>query len=136
MRDILVDLFHGTEPRLMDRVVYLTQGVLGPEWEGLALGLGDKLVARAIAATAGISEGEVEALVHLEGDLGLAAEAAFASKGPKQVQLFAEELTVDRVFDSLVKVAMVDDSATTEKRVRPCPPDTSSAPWWASSVLA
>ena len=102
----------------MDRVVYLTQGVLGPEWEGLALGLGDRLVARAIAATAGISEGEVEALVHLEGDLGLAAEAAFASKGPKQVQLFAEELTVDRVFGSLVKVATVEGSGSTEKRVR------------------
>jgi len=118
MRDILVDLFHGTEPLLMDRVVYLTQGVLGPEWEGLALGLGEKLVARAIAVTAGISEGEVEALVHREGDLGLAAEAAFASKGPKQVQLFDEELTVDRVFDSLVRVATVEGSGSTEKRVR------------------
>jgi DNA ligase-1 len=118
MRDILVDLFRGTEPRLMDRVVYLTQGVLAPEWEGLALGLGEKLVSRAIAATAGIGDGALEELVHREGDLGLAAEAAFASKGPKQVQLFAEELTVDRVFESLVKVATVEGSGSTEKRVR------------------
>jgi DNA ligase-1 len=118
MRDILVNLFQGTDPRLMDRVVYLTQGVLAPEWEGLALGLGDKLVSRAIAATAGISDGALEELVHREGDLGLAAEAAFASKGPKQVQLFAEELTVDRVFESLVKVATVEGSGSTEKRVR------------------
>ena len=118
MRDLLVDLFHRTEPRLMDRVVYLTQGVLGPEWEGLALGLGEKLVSRAIATTAGIPERDLEALVHKEGDLGLAAEAAFASKGPKQVQLFDEELTIDRVFDMLVNVATVEGSGSTEKRVR------------------
>jgi DNA ligase-1 len=118
MRDELVDLFRSTEPRLMDRVVYLTQGVLGPEHEGLQLGLGDKLVSRAIAVTAGISEGELEALVHREGDLGLAAEAAFAAKGPKQVNLFAQPLTVDRVFESLTKVARAEGAGSTEKRIR------------------
>ncbi len=118
MRDLMVDLFHGTEPRLIDRVVYLTQGALGPEWEGLQLGLGDKLVSRAIAATAGISGRELESLVHREGDLGLAAEVAFASKGPKQVNLFAEELTVDRVFESMVSVARAEGPGSTEKRVR------------------
>ena len=118
MRDILVDLFHRTEAKLMDRVVYLTQGALGPEWEGLQLGLGDKLVSRAIAATAGIPEAELEGLLHRHGDLGLATEAAFAAKGPKQVQLFAQELTVDRVFEMLVKVARAEGSGSTEKRVR------------------
>jgi len=118
MRDILVDLFHRTEAKLMDRVVYLTQGALGPEWEGLQLGLGDKLVSRAIAATAGIPEAELEALLRRHGDLGLATEAAFAAKGPKQVQLFAQELTVDRVFEMLVKVARAEGSGSTEKRVR------------------
>ncbi len=118
MRDILVTLFENTEPQLMARVVYLTQGVLAPDWEGLQLGLGDKLVSRAIALTAGIGDDELEALVHREGDLGLATEAAFASKGPKQVQLFAEPLTVDRVFDSLTQVAKVEGSGSTEKRIR------------------
>jgi DNA ligase-1 len=102
----------------MGRVVYLTQGVLGPEWEGLQLGLGERMVTRAIAATAGVTEAHVEALVHKEGDLGLAAEAAFAAKGPKQVQLFQEELTVDRVFESLVRVARAEGSGSSEKRVR------------------
>jgi DNA ligase-1 len=118
MRDILVDLLKVTDPPLVDRVVYLTQGVLGPEYEGLQLGLGDKLVAKAIATTAGISESDLEALVHREGDLGLAAEAAFASQGPKQVQLFQESLTVDRVFSSLVQVARTEGTGSTEKRIR------------------
>ena len=118
MRDILVDLFRGTEPRLMGRVVYLTQGTLGPDWEGLQLGLGEKLVSRAIALTAGISDDDLETLVHREGDLGLATEAAFACKGPKQVQLFQEPLTVDRVFESLTQVARAEGSGSTEKRIR------------------
>ena len=118
MRDIMVDLFKSTEPRLMGAVVYLTQGVLGPEYEGLQLGLGDKLVSRAIAVTAGISDEELEVLGHREGDLGLTAEAAFADKGPKQVNLFAEPLTVDRVFDSLTQVANVEGSGSTEKRIK------------------
>ncbi len=118
MRDLLVELFQRTEPRLMDRVVYLTQGVLGPDWEGLQLGLGDKLVSKAIAATAGITDGELEAHLHREGDLGLAAEAAFASQGPKQVNLFSQPLTVDRVFDGLVMVARTEGPGSTEKRIR------------------
>ena len=118
MRDILVDLFHRTEVRIIDRVVYLTQGVLGPEWEGLQLGLGDKLVSRAVATTAGISGRELETLVHREGDLGLAAEAALASNGARQVNLFAEELTVDRVYEGLVRMAKAEGSGSTEKRLR------------------
>jgi DNA ligase-1 len=118
MRDLLVDLFKATVPELMGRVVYLTQGVLGPDWEGLQLGLGDKLVSKAIATTAGITDQELEAHLHREGDLGLAAEAAFASKGPKQVNLFAQPLTVDRVFDSLVMVARTEGMGSTEKRVK------------------
>jgi DNA ligase-1 len=118
MRDILVDLFRRVDPQLMDRVVYLTQGVLGPEYEGLQLGLGDKLVSKAIALTAGISERDLEAHLHREGDLGLAAEAAFAAEGPKQVNLFAQPLTVDRVFTSLKTVAQTEGSGSTEKRIK------------------
>ena len=118
MRDILTDLFRSTEPRLMGRVVYLTQGVLGPEYEGLQLGLGDKLVSRAIAVTAGIPDRELEALVHSKGDMGLAAEAAFSAKGPKQVNLFTQPLTVDRVFESLTQVALAEGSGSTEKRIK------------------
>ncbi len=118
MRDILVDLFRSTEPLLMGRVVYLTQGVLGPEYKGLQLGLGDKLVSRAIAVTAGIPDRELEALVHSKGDMGLAAEAAFNAKGPKQVNLFAQPLTVDRVFESLTQVALAEGSGSTEKRIK------------------
>ncbi len=118
MRDLMVDLFLRTDRGVIDRVVYLTQGALGPEYEGLQLGLGEKLVTRAIALTAGVPEDGVEELMRTTGDLGLAAEAAFASSGPRQVVLFQESLTVGRVFEALVQVARAEGTGSTEKRIK------------------
>jgi DNA ligase-1 len=118
MRDIMVALFKATPPELMDRVVYLTQGALGPDYEGLRLGLGEKLVARAVALTSGLAEGKVEALMREEGDLGLAAERALGESGRRQANLFQEPLTVPRVFDGLLQISRAEGAGSTERRIR------------------
>jgi len=118
MRDILVALFKATPPDEMDRVVYLTQGALGPDYEGLKLGLGEKLVTRATALTSGLSEDRVDALTREEGDLGLAAERALGEAGRRQANLFREALTVPRVFDILLQISRAEGSGSTERRIR------------------
>jgi DNA ligase-1 len=118
MRDIMVALFKATPPELMDRVVYLTQGALGPDYDGLKLGLGEKLVARAVALTGGLKEDRVEALMREEGDLGLAAERALGEAGRRQANLFSEPLTVPRVFDGLLQISRAEGAGSTERRIR------------------
>ena len=118
MRDIMVGLFKSTPPELMDRVVYLTQGALGPDYDSPRLGLGERLVAKAVASTAGTTEEAVDALMREEGDLGLAAERALAGAAARQVVLFREPLTVARVFDALQQVARAEGPGSTERRIR------------------
>ena len=53
MTDYLVDLFKKTPKALIDKVVYLTQGKIYPDFMGIEIGMAEKLVIRAIARAAG-----------------------------------------------------------------------------------
>jgi DNA ligase-1 len=103
MVDILADLFARTPKEVIDRVIYLTQGKVLPDFYGVELGVGEKLAIRAIAQATGASASEVEALYKKTGDLGLVAETFTAKK--TQLSLFSNPLTVERVYDTLHKIA-------------------------------
>ena len=46
---LLVELFQKTSPELISKMVYLIQGKLRPDFEGIELGVAEKLAVRAIA---------------------------------------------------------------------------------------
>jgi len=48
MTDLLVKLLKETPKELVDKVVYLTQGKLYPDYVGIELGMAEKLVEKAI----------------------------------------------------------------------------------------
>ncbi|MEM4204310.1 MAG: hypothetical protein QXS54_09610, partial [Candidatus Methanomethylicaceae archaeon] len=47
--DILVNFLKSCPPELIDKVVYLTQGRIYPEFVPLELGMADKMIIRCIA---------------------------------------------------------------------------------------
>ena len=51
LTDYLVKLLKSTPSELIDKVVYLMQGKLYPDYEGIELGVADKLALRAISAS-------------------------------------------------------------------------------------
>ena len=112
---ILVDLFKKTPPELIDKVVYLIQGKLWPDWKGLPeLGVGEKFLIKAIAKSTHSKEAEVEELYKKMGDLGKVAEALkgkVASAGGVGLAKFLggttsqKKLTVDEVYRTLTRVA-------------------------------
>lgn len=53
MTDYLVDFFKKTPKDVIDKVVYLTQGKLYPDFMGIELGVAEKLAIRAIAKASG-----------------------------------------------------------------------------------
>lgn len=103
MTDYLVELFKKTEPELMDRVVYLTQGKLYPDYVGVELGIAEKLLLKSLYEATGIPESEIEELYMRYGDVGTVAENVMAKK--KQTSLFSEELTVERVYSTFEEIA-------------------------------
>ena len=112
MTDLLVALFKKTPPNIIDKVVYLTQGKLHPDYVGVELGVAEKLALRALSLATGLSAEELEAELKRAGDAGVAAERALSRKrvkslldfvGPSQVGV--KKLTVDEVYNTLDKVA-------------------------------
>jgi DNA ligase-1 len=103
MIEHLVNLFQKTPPDILDKLIYLTQGKVQPDFKGVELGVADKLTLRALSKATGFNEQQVEKKLFELGDLGLVAEYAVANK--KQTALFSEKLSVNKVYESLYKIA-------------------------------
>jgi DNA ligase-1 len=98
--DLLVDLLKHTPPAIIARVVYLTQGKLYPDFEGIEIGVAEKMAVRAVALAAGVTPDTVAAQLSREGDLGIVAEHLLTRTGRR-----GGTLTVDRVYDELDRAA-------------------------------
>ncbi len=116
MMEYLVELFKATPPELIDKVVYLTQGKLYPDYVGVEIGVGEKLALRAIARATGLQQTEVEKMFKEIGDLGLTTEKAITNK--KQITFFKEELTILRVYNTLDKMAKASGERSQDVKLR------------------
>lgn len=103
MTDLLVDLLKQTPKKSIDKVIYLTQGKLYPDFVGIELGLAEKLAFRALASVSGVSEEKVEENFKRTGDLGKTAELFTTKKS--QSTLLQRELSVELVYDGFAKIA-------------------------------
>lgn len=116
LTDYLVELFRQTPGELIDKVVYLTQGKLYPDYVGVEVGVAEKLAIRAIALSSGIPEGQVEELYKTTGDVGTAAQETLSEK--TQMPLFSEKLTVQAVYDTLDKIAKTSGPGSLDTRLK------------------
>jgi DNA ligase-1 len=112
----LVDLFKNTPGEIIDKVVYLIQGKLAPDYESLELGLAEKMALRAIAYSSGSSLSSVEKAYHLTGDIGDAAGQIMKSRN--QTTLHSDPMTVERVFSTLEKIAKTAGPGSQESKLR------------------
>jgi len=103
LTDYLVNLFKNTPPDVIDKVTYLIQGKLYPDYEGIEIGLAEKMVLRAIASSSGKDTSYLEKVYQKTGDLGDAARDVMRSKS--QSTLFSEPMTVERVYSTFDRIA-------------------------------
>ncbi len=99
----------------LDKVVLLLLGRVFPPWSMEELGFGTQLMIRAIAMATGANERQIENTYKETGDLGLAAERFVAKK--RQMTLFQQALTVDKVIENLRKVARVEGEGSIDKKI-------------------
>ncbi len=121
MTDYLVDLLKKSPYEIIDKVVYLTQGKIYPDFVGIELGMAEKLAMRAISLSYGIPVEKIEEHYQKSGDLGTTAEE-FASK-KKQKTLFtfeteSESLTVEKVYENFVKIAEATGEKSQDKKIQ------------------
>ncbi len=112
--DILAD-FLG-EIRSEPKLIYLLQGRLFADYDNRELGISHQLVIKAIVRAAGISEAEVIDEFKELGDLGKVAESVLGGK-KKQTALFSSKLSVEKVFDNLVKLTTIEGKGTVDQKI-------------------
>ena len=112
MTDLLVELFEKTPSDLVAKVVYLIQGKLRPDFEGIEMGVAEKMVIRAVRRSTAIPIKTIEEGYRVDGDLGHAVSKLIEKK--TQTTLFDSEISADKsvewVYDSFCKIAELEGS--------------------------
>jgi DNA ligase 1 len=112
----LVTLLKKTPADIIDKVTYLIQGKLYPDYEGVEMGVAEKMVLRAIASSSGKDVSDIVRIYQKTGDLGEATLEVMKSKS--QSTLFSEPMTVERVYSTFDKVARTTGAGSQEIKLR------------------
>ena len=113
--DIIADYLKKLDVDTIGKVGLLLRGSVFPAWSSQEIGIGAKLVERAVAEAIGTSKANVEDAVRDEGDIGLACVKLYAKKS--QMTFFSQPLTIDFVFNSLQKLSKISGSRSTNRKI-------------------
>ncbi|RJS88633.1 ATP-dependent DNA ligase [Candidatus Bathyarchaeota archaeon] len=116
MLEIAAELLRETPPEEMERVIYLTQGKIHPNWMGLPeLGMAEKMAIEAVARATNVGKEEVQGLLKQLGDLGLVAERLIQEGRVKK--LSQKPLTVREVYETLDRIARESGKGSSERKI-------------------
>jgi DNA ligase-1 len=116
MIDILTRLFIQASSQEIDKIIYLTQGKIHPDWKGEPeIGMAEKMVIETLTRITGLKKASVQLLVQELGDVGLAAEEAIITK--KQRGFFTQELTVSEIYQGLDDIASKEGVGSSKKKM-------------------
>ena len=116
LTQMLVELFEKTPHEAIPRIVYLLQGKIRPEFEGVELGVAEKLAMRAVSKSSGIPVSRIQDEYRRSGDLGHASSVILAQK--TQTTFLAENITVERVYETLFRIAKLEGPRSQDKKMR------------------
>ena len=116
LTQMLVELFEKTPQEVISKIVYLIQGKLRPDFEGIELGVAEKLAIRAVSKSSGIAIKKIEDEYTKGGDLGHAAAVILEQK--TQTTFLVENITVERVYETLFKIAKLEGSRSQDMKIK------------------
>ncbi|HVA83257.1 MAG TPA: hypothetical protein VNF06_03775, partial [Candidatus Aquilonibacter sp.] len=116
MIDVLTEMFKEVKNNEIRKLIYMTQGVLAPPYEGIEIGIAEKLVSEAIARATGFTKEDVFSAYKKSGDMGLAAEQIIV-KG-KLKRMSTNKYSLIEVFDTLKKIAGMSGSGSQDIKIR------------------
>ena len=116
LTNILVELLKKTPKKIIPNVVYLLQGILRPNFEGVELGVAEKLAIRSISKSSGLPIKKIENDYKNCGNLGLTASNILKLK--TQTTFTAEKITLERVYETLIKIANVEGKGSQDLKMK------------------
>jgi DNA ligase-1 len=116
LTQFLVELFEKTPNEIISKIVYLIQGKLRPDFEGIELGVAERIAMRSISKSSGIPIKKIETEYRKGGDLGHAASTILEQK--TQTTFLVEDITVERVYETLFKIAKLEGSHSQDMKMK------------------
>ncbi|MDF2422416.1 MAG: ATP-dependent DNA ligase [Nitrosopumilus sp.] len=121
LTQFLVELFEKTPHDVISKIVYLIQGKLRPDFEGIELGVSEKLVLRAAKKSLGTNEKDIIETLNKVGDLGTTIskvlerktqtglfDFAFDSVAHDEASFDAKSNTVERIYEILWDISQLE----------------------------
>ncbi|NJD98527.1 ATP-dependent DNA ligase [Thermococcus sp. LS1] len=112
----VADFLKKTPDELLEVVPYLILGKVFPDWDERELGVGEKLLIKAVSMATGVPEREIENSVKDTGDLG--ESVALALKKKKQKSFFSQPLTIKRVYQTFIKIAEASGEGSQDRKLK------------------
>jgi DNA ligase-1 len=116
LTEILVQLLKNIPEDVISKAVYLIQGKLRPNFEGVELGIAEKLVMKAMSKSSGIPLKKIEDDYNKGGDLGQTAENILKQK--IQTTFASETITLEKVYETLFKISNLEGKGSQEMKMR------------------
>jgi DNA ligase-1 len=111
MTNHLVELIKQTPKNLLGRVAYLTQGKLHPDFEGIEIGMAERMVIMCLVKISGKRTEEVTKIWKSIGDLGSTANLLLSEQYTMTL-ISPRTLTVEKVYNTLDKIAHTSGKGT------------------------
>ncbi|NJE02465.1 ATP-dependent DNA ligase [Thermococcus sp. JdF3] len=110
------DFLRKASDELLEIIPYIILGKVFPDWDERELGVGEKLLIKAVSMATGVPEREIENSVRDTGDLG--ESVALALKKKRQKSFFSQPLTIKRVYDTFVKIAEASGQGSQDRKLK------------------
>lgn len=99
----------------MPQIILFLMGRIFPAWSEKELGVGNKLIIKAISKVTGVTEKKIEEKIKETGDTGLATESLIVKKA--QMTLYSEKLTIKRLQHNLEKLTELTGKGSQDKKL-------------------
>src|SRR5271157_178586 len=116
MIEVLTELFGKVSDSEIAQIVYITQGVLAPPFEGIEFGVAEKMAQESIAIATGFTKEQVEEEFRKSGDLGTAAQT-LRQKSKLKGMSHAKQ-GVDDVYATMRRIALASGKGSKDVKIR------------------
>jgi len=112
----IAKLLKETEKGMLPKIILLLQGKIYPSWDERKIGVAARIVIKALNVATGLETEKIEDEWKKTGDLGKVAENLIGKK--KQSTLFSTDITVEKVFENLRKLAGMEGQGTVNNKIQ------------------
>ncbi len=112
---ILSQLFEKSEASEIDKIVYLSLGILAPNYEGIILNLAEKMMIRVLSEAYGVPTDEVRTLYKKLGDIGNTAEELNINKNKNDNKI--KVLSTIEIYEKLLNIAKDGGEGSQDRKI-------------------